>query len=842
MTQQSPTDEITFRRPSASPPTFSGLTPSLPSALRHLRQQNTPKQPSEMTILANRLHSIHIDESPFKGASPNVPPQKLFFDSKLDQQSHPDAANSKLQTESDKENPIELYATPVVSTDSHGLLSNHASPNVEKAVEPSEGIDTPHSATKFVSMETDRKISCPENASAPSQSTPLTDAPSYHIPDKLSQCPGPTCDSLDTAAVDPSLHAPHVSFSASIEHDESVLLKHVEKIEQGKTKWKWPERCESLRALAAAVSKDPNDSVVSIINERMTTLATKIDEHLNELRPSVITAALLVIDAFVTSSLPSTEFSVCVFPTVVKIALGHSLTAQNAAHSLVLCISNHRTPHVLLDQVGDLPRIENVISRFLQSTKLSEDVKAASDHALSILTQRLVQTRHSTPVQDSSPTTPQISISTGTNGVAGTGIQSERKSVCSSQVGESTPRTDREADMRSEDRVRSLRLSRMSWRAKLESPALSKRPPLASGNYGHRHSTENKSEASGSLNTPSTAHGRMYSKDEVEEIRQTAIEAVIERLDQEHKEERDRLHKEKIEVERNLDTERNDNSELRGVLEEYELTMKRMISETNTHMNEQQTALESENSRLKGQLLSTNEAFEKLKEKYEATKQALERMETKEVRMVEQNQELKKSMIELQQWSNDLRANTEKKLTKAFESVTSYRAMVMDREAHERKAISDAEKMKSELEKSAENLRQTVTKLAQCESDLHREQDARADINGQLSSSKATIVRLTSQREELQLQVDKHLQTMAELNQRVRGLEETVARMADTKKQLETLKVERQELKARAFDDMKRMEIMERELQMKDKEIEEMNMICDQAVSELERCKHASST
>lgn len=833
----SPSDEISIRPTSASPPSFSGLTPILPTAIRQLRQHNPPAQPSEMTVLANRLRGVHLDQSPKKDISPHVLPQKLLFsDHFTDSQSPLLSDEVDSRTSSDKENPQKQrdFDPNVIS------LKNSSMSHISDTVLEPSTISRAGDSTPKIAVPLTTSVDLSAHSSEVTTNLPLSESGFL-----------PTTDPSPPSSVSGLTSALPADQSLSKSQVESPLLRHIEKILHDNSKFGWHERTASLKALASAVRENLNEDVKRLLIEHYKSLATKIGENLAELRPSIITSTLHLINAILESSLPSQDFIASVFPHLTTVACEHSLKADDAVYSLVLVLNKHAHPEFLLSQTNNISRLENAFRNYMKRNTLPDMMVAPTQNALQYIVQTAANKSHSslTPApcgaspfgsnnQDRSSfgVVPEAEPRPSLEGMSNRDTVSEAAPV---------PEPEQKRDIqRSVDRVRSLRLSRMSWRAKLESPALSSRSGIAHTNDSNKppRTSENVVSDNSNRTTSSGFRGRTYSKEEVEEIRQTAIEAVIERLEQEHREERDRLQREKVDTERELEKERGDNSELRSVLEEYEVTMKQMVSQTNSQLNAHQMALESENTRLKTELQDTTEAFDKLKEKYETTKQAVERMETKEGRLVEQVQELKKNMVELQNWSNDLKANTEKKLTKAFESVTSYRAMYMDKEAHERKAISDAEKLRLEFEKSSQNLRETAAKLAYFEGELHKEQDARADLSGQLSSAKATILRLTTQRETSQQQLDQNVKVISGMKQRIGELEGTVSRMSDTKKQLDLLRVERQELKARAFDDMKRIESMERELNMKDKELEEMNAICDQAVGELERWKHSQST
>eukprot|EP00737_Agarophyton_chilense_P004441 gb/GEZJ01005591.1/.p1 GENE.gb/GEZJ01005591.1/~~gb/GEZJ01005591.1/.p1 ORF type:complete len:270 (+),score=67.20 gb/GEZJ01005591.1/:2-811(+) len=265
--------------------------------------------------------------------------------------------------------------------------------------------------------------------------------------------------------------------------------------------------------------------------------------------------------------------------------------------------------------------------------------------------------------------------------------------------------------------------------------------------------------------------------------------------------------------------------------------MKKMVSEGNSKANAQQIILETEKSKLKAELIERSDAFEKLKEKYENAKEAIVVYENKESRFVDQIKELKRNMVELQKWSNDLKANSEKKLSKAFESVTAYRASYIDKEAHANKALSDLKRTSAELEKAQQSHAETAAKFATVESDMHKEQDARASAEAALATAKSSLTRVTNQKDQFQAELTKAEEELNHLRTQVAGLKEKAQQLSDVEKRLETLTIERQSLKARAYDDMMRMRELEDQLDAKCRECDELNQICEEVMSQLEHSR-----
>eukprot|EP00177_Eucheuma_denticulatum_P000563 GFKZ01001010.1.p1 GENE.GFKZ01001010.1~~GFKZ01001010.1.p1 ORF type:complete len:427 (-),score=96.62 GFKZ01001010.1:1028-2308(-) len=337
--------------------------------------------------------------------------------------------------------------------------------------------------------------------------------------------------------------------------------------------------------------------------------------------------------------------------------------------------------------------------------------------------------------------------------------------------------------------------------------------------------------------SPGSRSKRMYTEEDIEEARRAAMRVVMEEAAQAHAKEREKLLAEKADLEKQVAKEKSDVADLKSVLEEFELTMQKMVSEGNTQASAYCAALEKETKKLKAELLEATEAYEGIKERYDTGKQALKIYENKEARSIEQIRELKRNMAELQKWSDKLKANTEKKLTKAFENVTSYRASFLEMEARLSKAKSDLDRVRTEHEKEVANHKETASSLARVEKSLHSEQDARSSMEASLSATKATLTRMSVQKERMQRELSEAQDELKRVSSEASKLRDADVRAQNASKQLESYAAERQSLKARAYDDMNRIRELENALDSKDKEYNELNALAEEALSRLEKMK-----
>lgn len=702
------------------------------------------------------------------------------------------------------------------------------------------------------------------------------------------------------------------SSSAEVERVRQQLQMVIE----GKQKWSWPERCEALKDLTLSLEGELSPEVAAHINHALPTLSSKVNDHLDELRPSIISAALKLFDAIVSSKLNAKNFIEDVFPSVMDLSSGRSLAAHDAAGSMSLALEVYPDLASILPDADDPKRIGQVLEDVINKDGVFAEAHARAQRALELVKSAHpsefspplvapkppMHTSHTEPIQievsegksstihniddfDSKqvalkkpPSVPQrkedgkhvhLNVplpSPGSRKAKSTSPSPKSSSPTMSPASSSLriiPEEGSSSLKRSVSenptnaRVLSARVSsRLSWRAKLQTPGLIS---------GHGFPVTNDSNTATSIESystivdaqpatpsmenkrlsntiqrisPSSARKlRMYTEEDLEEVRKAAMRVCMEEASHGEAKEREKLLKEKQDLEASLKRERADNKELQNVLTEFEMTMQKMVSQSNSQASLQQSALETEKNKLKADLLEVSESFEKLKEKYETAKQTIVLLENKETRLIEQVKDLKTNMVELQKWSNDLKANAEKKLAKSFEAVTTYRASYMDKEAHAQKAISDLERTKAELEKTVANHAETAATVSRLEEELHRQQDAKSEFEGQLASSKASLSRVTVSRDRLQKEVESSQKELGVAKARVTELQGAAVRMREAQKQVETMSSENQSLKARAYDDMTRIRKLEGDLDDKERELDELNKICEEAMTQLEEAK-----
>jgi hypothetical protein len=276
--------------------------------------------------------------------------------------------------------------------------------------------------------------------------------------------------------------------------------------------------------------------------------------------------------------------------------------------------------------------------------------------------------------------------------------------------------------------------------------------------------------------------------------------------------------------------------ELQLILAQYEDTMTVMVEkEKALSSSSKVAAAEAENSRLKSELLEVTEAFDKLKERYDTMKAVSSERDVRETRLVEQNRELKKNLVDLQSWSNDLKANAEKKLSLSFESVSKFRLMYLDKEAREAKAAERLQVVQEELLQREEALTRAMVRVGQLETRLNEAEDAR-------KSEEHAVSRVRAELGDATRKCGQHKEDLAELGRRLAGAQEAAAEGlagADAAAQqaasrVKALSTENQMLKARAYDDLTRIKELESDVEAKGKEVDELNSICEELLGKLE--------
>lgn len=631
---------------------------------------------------------------------------------------------------------------------------------------------------------------------------------------------------------------------------------HVNRLLEGKDRWSWPKRCEAMNLIAEALNTVPSEDTLLTVRTVLPTLAVAVNDNLDELRPSVMTAALNLVNSIVVSKVDEgSQFAEEVFPSVMDLACGRSLTAQEAARSLAVVLSLRPELSAILEDADNPDRLCELLGIDANSNSIDVDTKARAGSALKLVqasifkdasdavtTPRPVSCTNIEKDADSSASSGAVNSAT----LAGTAPSDVNvgKALSPPSATVAAPTSKGAASRSPSTTAQTPRAGRMSLRLdRFHAGGLKSTP---------RHSMRGLSESR--MSTPlmrnmklgesirkispgSAKKRRMYTEEEVEEARRTAMRVVMEEASQAQAKEREKCLKEKEDVEKSLRKEQSLVAELQGVLGEYEMTMQTMVSQGNSHASAYTTSLENETKKLKAELLEVTEAYETVKERYDSAKQTMKVYENKEARNIEQIKELKKNMAELQKWSNDLKANTEKKLSKAFESVTTYRASYMDKEAHLSKANSDLIRHRAELDEEVSKHAETAGSLSRLEAKLHEEQDHRSSVEASLASSREALARVTSQKDRLQKDLGVANEELKQVKTELARMRDADSRATEAAKQLESFSVESQSLKARAYDDMTRIRALERELEAKEKEYEEISTVCEEALLELEKVK-----
>lgn len=644
------------------------------------------------------------------------------------------------------------------------------------------------------------------------------------------------------------------------------LTEPLQKLLDGKEKWSWPKRCEAMALVNKVLTSTPSEETISTVRTVLPDLAITVNDNLDELRPSVITSALSLVNAVIPLKLGEvSEFAEEVFPSVLDLACGRSLTAQEAAKTLALVLSVYPDLSSILEDADNPDRLCELLELEAKSDTSESASRSHASEALKLVQGTVfkdasAEVQSAKPLSSPIPTqaedvpdTAVVSPSKGSEDsspdvpLVADAFNLESKPIVDTREKHSAPVVSVSNTSPSGGGIgRTPRQNRVSLRIE--------RLPGSGLKSASRHSFRGRPESRFStpvvrnmklgdtvrkISPGSTRKRRMYTEEEMEEARRAAMRVVMEETSQAHAKEREQLQQEKAKSEEELRKEQSLVGELKSVLEEYELTMQKMVSQGNSQASAHSISLENETKKLKAELLEVTEAYETIKERYNGMKQTVTIYENKEARNIEQIKDLKRNMAELQKWSNDLKANSEKKLAKAFDSVTTYRASYMDREAHLSKAGLDLLRLRSELDKEVANHTETAANLSRIEAALHDEQDMRSSLEASLVSSKESVARVNSQKERLQKNLNSANAELKDVKLQLAKMTDADTRAAEAAKQLQTFSVESQSLKARAYDDMTRIRALQEELESKEKEYEEMSTICEEALSQLEKMKVA---
>lgn len=292
------------------------------------------------------------------------------------------------------------------------------------------------------------------------------------------------------------------------------------------------------------------------------------------------------------------------------------------------------------------------------------------------------------------------------------------------------------------------------------------------------------------------------------------------------------------ELKKKLQAEKKEKEEFHAVFAEYDRTMKEMADGNMDSQNH--GLLDAEVSRLKNELFEATDAFNKMKDRYTESKEVIAVMEGKETRVVEQNHQLRQSLVELQSWCNELKANSEKKLAKAFENVSHYRSTYLDREAHAKKALSELKSTKQELEQSRQTCSELSNKLASVELQLHTSQDEATGLKAALNEMRTEYQQATSECNSLREDAGAAKAALIKVQKELDQLKESQSDAAQAVDKANSLQTETRALKASAYDYMSRNRNLEKQLQEKESECKELNGICEELIVALEAEKQKS--
>lgn len=645
------------------------------------------------------------------------------------------------------------------------------------------------------------------------------------------------------------------------ESEKEELRANLGIVIEGESKWSWQRRCNAMREVTRIISSVVSEEIHCIVAKVLPDLSRAINANLDELRPSIMSAALDLTDAIIRDRIDERgEFAAQVFPSVMDLGCGRSIISQEGSRSVALLLDMHPELRSILEDADNPSRLQELLEADEESKLVGEDVNRRAKKASAILRSTIGTGATGSPPPDDSncvENKPVDQILAEKEDAPNHSTNAETVtpplSIPTDAPSESPRFSSRSVNARFSQRLNAISGSPIvgdefsvdrAARRSLHLPAggirSTPRLPFRLGSEGHPATPVVRNMKLGESVrkvSPGSRSKRIYTEEDMEEARRAAMRVVMEEAAQAHAKEREKLLAEKAALEKQVAKEKSDVADLKSVLEEFELTMQKMVSQGNTQASAYCAALEKETKKLKAELLEATEAYETIKERYDTGKQELKIYENKEARSIEQIRELKRNLSELQKWSNELKANTEKKLAKAFENVTSYRASYLEMEARLSKAKSDLDRVRTEHEKEVANHKETASALARVEKSLHSEQDARSSMEASLSATKATLSRMSVQKERLQRELSEAQDELKRVSSEVSKLRDADVRAKNASKQLESYAVERQSLKARAYDDMSRIRELENELDSKDTEFNELNAIAEEALSQLEKMK-----
>lgn len=642
--------------------------------------------------------------------------------------------------------------------------------------------------------------------------------------------------------------------------ESAFLSEQLQILLEGKDKWSWPKRCEAMTTVSQALVTSPSDGDIATVREAMASLSNAVNDNLDELRPSIINSALRLINSVLTSKADrGSNFAEDVFPSVMDISCGRSLTAREAARCIALMLQVYPCLSNILEDADNPDRLIELLQLDVDEESGLPETQDRANLALPLVHQAVhgevsviphspegvvTPAAQNGPCQASNESVSPVHCSTNKNSPASAGrVESATDSAEKTKSSSAAQPTEIPSPSGSDFRTpQQHRFSERLGPTSSSEFKATKRQSLRANLADIRLNTplmRNK-KLGNSIRKISPLSGRKkrtYTEEDIAEARSAAIRVVMEESAQREAKLRAEYQKERSELEKKFLKEQSLAAELNSVLTEYEQTMQKMISQGNSQASAYCTSLEKETKRLKAELLEVTEAYESVKERYDNGKQAIKVYENKETRFIEQIRTLKKNLSELQKWSDDLKTNCEKKLANAFSQVTTFRASYMEAEAHRNKATVDLNRVQLELTKSLSDRAKMVATLSTLEASLHQEEDKTSSLETSLSSTKDSLERITVQKERLEREVSSAHEELKKTSSQLVELEDARTRADQAIEQLQKDTAERQALKARAYDDLTRIRELENELHVKDREYEDLSNLCDEACSQLEKIK-----
>eukprot|EP00173_Palmaria_palmata_P004031 Plantae.Rhodophyta-Palmaria_palmata.ctg4686.p1 GENE.Plantae.Rhodophyta-Palmaria_palmata.ctg4686~~Plantae.Rhodophyta-Palmaria_palmata.ctg4686.p1 ORF type:complete len:276 (-),score=72.87 Plantae.Rhodophyta-Palmaria_palmata.ctg4686:346-1143(-) len=247
-----------------------------------------------------------------------------------------------------------------------------------------------------------------------------------------------------------------------------------------------------------------------------------------------------------------------------------------------------------------------------------------------------------------------------------------------------------------------------------------------------------------------------------------------------------------------------------------------MVSRENSTQSASLSLLETERNHLKGELLDVTEAFTKLKTRYDDLKKTNAEQKSREDRLQVQNVELKQCMIDLSSWSNDLKANTQKKLGLACEAASRYSSEKIAFQTAAQENAVQLDVAHSEIDSLQEALTAALAKNSKLEVDLHQERDSGSANVGLISTTRDRLA--TAERERAALRAEKSTLTakLSIAESKIVELSELVTNSNAAEDKCRVIEGENLELKAKAFDNLTKIGDLEGLVAEKDKENKEV--------------------